>query len=489
MTTRRALLVLFCATVLFTVAGLVDGTVSVVTTDCLSVGAIAIAWWGAQHQTRRGRTPWALIALGASLWLVGDLIWDGYTLTNGEAPSASLADVAYLLGYPVLAAGIVLMIRHRATSHWRSGLLDAVGVAMASSLAAWVFLVPASGAGTTLEQVLAIAYPLGDVILLAALAWLVLSPGIRGVPSLLALAGFGATLALDISLSIGAISERALGGWFDSAYPLAYLLIAMAAAHERSAELTLPDPSPSDRLQPARILFLGIALFSGPVIGTFTGSAGEAHRLLVLATTLGIGTIVLARFLTALREVEQSRLAISIVAGTDVLTGLDNRRRFLESGERCLERLQREAATAGALMIDIDHFKQINDTHGHASGDAVLTELSRRCAAAIRPFDLLGRIGGDEFALILPGCGIEETRHIAVRLQQLVAAEPFTLAPSAAVPNIVVTLSIGGAADRFTSMHHALAEADAALYEAKRRGRNRMWMAEPVELTGPVTTR
>ncbi len=355
MTTRRALMVLVCATAIWALASLVD-SLSIVLTDSLSIGATALLWWGAANQNHRGRRPWQIIAAGLTLWVAGDLIWDWYRLVSGDKPSVSPADIAYLAGYPVLAAGIVTMIRQRSASHWRSGLLDAIGVALASGLAGWVFLVPASGGGSPGEQLLGVAYPLGDVVLLAALAWLILSPGIRGVPSGLMLAGFGATLLLDVAVAIGTVSERTLGGWFDNAYPLTYLLIALAAAHQRSGELTLPDPSPSDRLQPARVVFLGIALFSGPLIGTFTDSYGGAHRIAVLVTTVGIGTIVLTRFLTALREVERSRLAISVVAGTDALTGLDNRRRFLETGERCLERLAVDSRPAGALMIDIDHF-------------------------------------------------------------------------------------------------------------------------------------
>jgi len=477
LTTRRALLLLAGAGVIYAAAGFAHEIAAVALTDGLSVGAAILLWVGAARQPPHGRRAWTLIATGISLWVVGDLIWDSYTLAGAEVPQPSLADGLYVAGYPVLAAGMVSMIRRRSADSWRSGLLDAVGIAMAAALAAWVFLVPASGAAGVTETLLSVVYPLGDVVLLAALAWLVLSPGIRGVPSALLLGAFGGTLGLDVALSIGAISERAIGGWFDTAYPLTYLGFALAALHERSSELTTPDPHPMDRLQPARVVFLGLALFSGPVIGTFTGSTGGAHRLLVLATTIGIGGIVLTRFVTALRELEESRVAISLVAGTDALTGLDNRRRFRENGQRCLDRLAAETAPAGALMIDIDHFKSINDTYGHAAGDAVLSELSRRCTAAIRPFDLLGRLGGDEFAVVLPQCDRHQLRSVGQRLLDLVAAEPFALADGPDAERITVTLSIGGAAGRFGSIDEALVEADAALYEAKRRGRDQLWVA------------
>jgi diguanylate cyclase (GGDEF)-like protein len=104
--------------------------------------------------------------------------------------------------------------------------------------------------------------------------------------------------------------------------------------------------------------------------------------------------------------------------------------------------------------------------------------LSRRCAAAIRPLDLVGRLGGDEFAIVLPGCGIDETRQVGERLQALVAASPFPLAGAADGLTTAVTLSIGGAAGRYPSMDVALAEADAVLYEAKRHGRDRLLMAD-----------
>ena len=479
MTTRRSLALLIAATAIYVAASVVGGDAALVVTDLLSLGALALAGRGVAMQPRSRRRPWVIIIAGITTWFVGDLIWDGSTLLTGSRPTISVADVLYLLGYPVLAAGLVSMIRLRAPADWRHGLLDAIGLAVAAALASWVFLVPANDPGSSAEHFLAIAYPLSDVVLLAALAWLLLAPGKRGVPSAMVFAGFVANMAIDVVMLAEAAANHPIGAWFDNAYPLTYLLIALASCHEGSAELTDRQPTADGRFQPARIVLLGIALFSGPIIGTFNGLTG-AHRLLVLLTTAGIGTIVMVRFVAALRDAERVRAALSVVAGTDDLTGLDNRRQFLERGGRCLERIAHTNGFAGVLMLDIDHFKQINDTYGHGAGDAVLTEVSHRCIEAVRPDDLVGRLGGDEFAILLPGCDEVETRDIAERIRTHVVGAPFVLprpGQSADYPAIAVTLSVGAAAGAFPTLSAALDAADGALYEAKRRGRNRMCVA------------
>lgn len=166
------------------------------------------------------------------------------------------------------------------------------------------------------------------------------------------------------------------------------------------------------------------------------------------------------------------RAELERVATHDALTGAANRRLFLELLQREIERARRHAAPLGLLMLDLDHFKAINDTHGHAAGDAVLRGFVQRCGAALRPSDVLGRLGGEEFAAMLPGAEPAQIGAIAERLRAGVAQQPFALPGGA---TLVATVSVGAVAARPDEDADALLmRADRALYEAKRSGRDRV---------------
>jgi diguanylate cyclase (GGDEF)-like protein len=157
----------------------------------------------------------------------------------------------------------------------------------------------------------------------------------------------------------------------------------------------------------------------------------------------------------------------------DSLTGVWNRAAVLEVLARELARARRERSDVGVLMLDVDHFKRINDTFGHPAGDAVLRDLSRRLARTLRRYDAIGRLGGEEFLIVLPGCDGARTRSAAERLRAAIAGEPMG-SPECAVS---VTASFGGAAcERGLALDVAalVRAADAALYRAKRSGRDRV---------------
>lgn len=154
------------------------------------------------------------------------------------------------------------------------------------------------------------------------------------------------------------------------------------------------------------------------------------------------------------------------LADTDHLTGALTRRRLLEIGERIWA-----SGPACLLMLDLDHFKRVNDGHGHAAGDAALVVFTAVCCAALRPGDAFGRMGGEEFAAFLPETGAAAGRALAEAMRRAVAG--------AAVPletgSMSISVSIGLTASRpGESLAVALRRADAALYEAKRAGRNRV---------------
>ncbi|MBP1806585.1 diguanylate cyclase [Rubellimicrobium aerolatum] len=161
---------------------------------------------------------------------------------------------------------------------------------------------------------------------------------------------------------------------------------------------------------------------------------------------------------------------LRLEAHHDALTGLLNRRGF----EVALAALPPDAAGA-LLLLDLDHFKRINDRHGHPAGDAVLRAIGGRLAAALRRGDILARIGGEELAIFLAGQGPEGAGIVARRLCEAVRAAPFTLPDGTVVP---VTVSLGGAGGPASAFPALLAQADAALYDAKAAGRDRWHFAD-----------
>ena len=162
------------------------------------------------------------------------------------------------------------------------------------------------------------------------------------------------------------------------------------------------------------------------------------------------------------------------LAQIDMLTGLPNRRHFLENAERELSRTLRYGGGLSVLMMDIDHFKKVNDTYGHHAGDLVLQAVGRLFSEALRDADFVGRMGGEEFAVILPQTGAPAALEVAERLRHRIEMAKI---PRPEGKPLQVTLSLGlttlDGADSI-NIDTLISQADSALYEAKRNGRNRV---------------
>jgi diguanylate cyclase (GGDEF)-like protein/PAS domain S-box-containing protein len=160
-------------------------------------------------------------------------------------------------------------------------------------------------------------------------------------------------------------------------------------------------------------------------------------------------------------------------AYTDYLTGLTNRRRFLEQAESELARTLRYGGELSILMLDIDRFKQVNDTYGHKVGDLVLQKLSETCLATLRDIDIVGRLGGEEFAILLPETGDKPAMEAAERLRAALAAAQVVL--SGGLPlHFTVSIGVATLKDKEANIDTLLNQADQALYRAKSAGRNRV---------------
>lgn len=180
--------------------------------------------------------------------------------------------------------------------------------------------------------------------------------------------------------------------------------------------------------------------------------------------------VVVSRDITELKQLEAE---LREMAATDILTGLPNRRHFLTQLEQELARVRRvEPHAASVLMLDVDYFKLVNDTFGHATGDNVLRHLAVVMQKELRKIDTLGRLGGEEFAVILPGADLAAAEVFAERLRQKVAEVP-AMHENTAIP---LTISVGVTEMKTSdeSADDVLARADRAVYHAKECGRNKV---------------
>lgn len=178
----------------------------------------------------------------------------------------------------------------------------------------------------------------------------------------------------------------------------------------------------------------------------------------------------LANVLSLQRDLLTAQEKLRHQATHDVLTGLWNRRALLEHLETELARCLRTRASVGILMLDVDHFKPVNDTLGHLAGDEVLKEIAQRLTQATRSYDLVGRYGGEEFLIVLPTCDRRQTEASAERIRHAISSTPFQAAGTA----VTLTVSIGAtvAPECARTETEILSLADLALYQAKSAGRN-----------------
>ena len=200
---------------------------------------------------------------------------------------------------------------------------------------------------------------------------------------------------------------------------------------------------------------------------TLAKKATETSRLYIVLLLVVLASIALWTY-----KIKRSQLRFMKLARRDGLTGIFNRQHFVNEAELQLQYCQRSTRHACLVLIDLDHFKAVNDTHGHAVGDRVLKRAVDTCQMHLRSTDIFGRLGGEEFGILLPECTLEQALGRAEQIRQAVAA----VASGEDAPGIPVSASFGIASVMHSGyeLRQLLVHADEALYRAKREGRNRV---------------
>jgi diguanylate cyclase len=441
-------------------SGVIDGWLFEALVSAAAAGILVRA-----ALVRQDRLAWSLIGAGCLSWAAGDAYSIFAYWGAASAPFPSVADGLYLLFYPLMYAGLVILVRSHLRQFHASQWLDGLAASLMVAAVGADLLIPRIVATTGADVATIatnLAYPLGDLLILSLV---VIVAGLLGRGSgravlLLAAAALMFAGADTVYLFQAAGNTYAEGGLVDFLWPASLTLI-LAAAWQPIAPVRLP------RLDGWRVLILpGIV-------------AGIALALLVQAryTTAGpLGawfaagalTVCLVRAALTFRENFALTLSHQQQATTDALTGLPNRRLFGDLANQAISRARRDGTHVATMIIDLDGFKEVNDTLGHRCGDVLLQEIARNLSGALRDGDTVARLGGDEFAVLLPGIADATAAETVANKLLCAIAHPVNIGELSIAPQ--ASIGIATFPEHGTDIDSLLQHADVAMYTAKTHG-------------------
>lgn len=414
---------------------------------------------------------WRLTGIAYALWFVAQSLGVYYDLTSSGAV-LGIDNLLFSFWFVPLAMALFLDPDKQAGELDALLALDfvqAVLVCVAAYL--YFFYLPKAAAPGELAHEVWAPYFVGYGFVVVAF---LLRAAVTRSRDIRALFGrMGAFLAfsgcVDASYYYGPGRTMTPGAWFDLLWSTLLVLPTLIAAtwtQAEAPELSLEPPRREKRIY-TEMFFLLYPLL------VLVMSLRIARERLGLAAIVVLLSFVCssARLLVTQNRLVLAKEALRREAAHDGLTGLWNHKSILAILQRELLRAERDHEPVGVIMIDVDRFKDINDSRGHAAGDTVLRIIASGMAAVVRPYDSVGRYGGEEFLIVAPECSLPETWELAERVRCHVAACSIMVGGS----NVKVSLSLGVAtAQAAADVEKVLHAADAALYQAKNAGRDRV---------------
>ena len=436
----------------------------------LAASGGAAIWESVRRNRPDHPSAWHVLAAGMALWAVGMALYSWHRHANPIPRFPSLADVAYLAAYPLIAGALLMFARSRGRERRPTALLDSAIVTLGVGLLSWVFLIQpiwASDGQPALSRLVALAYPLGNVLLLGALVRLANAPGPgRTVSRLLAASIGGMLVAQSLAQAVASVPIIDNHSSFvDPAWVVFFVLAGAAALHPSTRVLSSPAAAAEDTMHVGRIVRLVAATMTGPAIlvGELVARVPLDVWTVIVASALMM-LLILARMIRMVRQLQEQSEWLVQLADTDPLTGLPNRRALTAE---VLVRLADQGRHRALLLLDLDKFKEVNDSMGHHVGDQLLVQVGTRLSEHLRTGDLLARLGGDEFAVLLDDAGHDEAIDVTVKLCAALA-EPFTLDGVALHSSVSVGISLFP--DDGRDLSTLLRKADIAMYKAKTSG-------------------
>ncbi len=446
-------------------------------------GAAVAVLFGVRCYRPQSASAWRLLALGIMTSVLADFLWDSEGLLPVDPKVfGHLVDACYLLTYPAYLLAAVWFLGGRASKRDTTLLLDGAIYALAGWLALWVLVVHPQLAGGGLgawDWLPTVLYPPLDVMVLI-LVWRLGRGDIRRTaPWLLISAAFTTMFVAD---GLYALLAMPTSGWvsdaLDVSWLMAYAGLAAAAVHPGMRYLIAnPEPTVRDHDR-VRVVALGLALVTPFLLILLAPEDLDAVGDLLVPVGLLLVLATAVRFTISSHRNRDAETALAFRATHDSLTGLANRASLLDCLELATRRAARNHESCSVLFLDLDDFKIVNDSLGHAVGDQLLRTVADRLRRFARAEECVARLGGDEFVVVLEGIrGIDDAIEAAERLVGLFD-ESFSLGAT----DVHLTASVGVVPDAERSVgdvESVLRDADLAMYEAKQSEARRISIFEP----------